>query len=166
MRGYKAGTQTVHSKPGGKDTLQVTLAPLEVEPALVQATESAPPVEAEPVKPAAASSSGPPTTALWVTGGIGVAGLVTGSVLGFLALKEHSKFDSHPTDASADRGERLALFADVGFGVGALAIVTAAVLYFTYDDKPDSDSDASSARLTLTPVLSPSTAAASARLRF
>jgi hypothetical protein len=115
-----------------------------------------------------------PTTALWITGTIGAAGLIAGTVLGFLALKEHSDFQSKPTEASADRGERLALFSDVGFGIGAMAAVTAAVLYFTKDDvapatnaqtKRQSPTLAAS-RLQLIPQLSASSASATARIRF
>jgi tetratricopeptide (TPR) repeat protein len=174
LHGYAGGEQTVQAKPGGKHEIHLILVPLEVEGSLVQAaagargSDDAAPVDAksapEPAK------AGPPTTALWVTGGIGAAGLITGTVLGFLALKEHSDFESRPTTASADRGERLALFADVGFGVGAMAIVTAAVLYLTYDDAPaDAEVDSGSAahrRLALVTAVSPSSVAAGARLRF
>ena len=75
-------------------------------------------------------------TAIWVATGVGAAGLVTGAILGGLALKSKGEFDDNPTEAQADKGERLALFADVGFGVAAAGAVTAIVLYVTQDEKP------------------------------
>lgn len=74
-------------------------------------------------------------TALWVATGVAGAGLVVGSILGGLALKNKGDFDDAPTEAKADKGERLALFADVGFGVAAAGAVTALVLYLTADDE-------------------------------
>jgi len=53
-----------------------------------------------------------------------------------------------PQKKTADRGERLALFADVAFGVGAAAIVTGVVLWLTQGDDSDAQeqSDSSAAR--------------------
>jgi hypothetical protein len=70
---------------------------------------------------------------IWVSVGVAGAGVVTGSILGGLALKERNEFNKNPTEAKADKGERLALFADVGFGIAAAAGVTALVLYLTRD---------------------------------
>lgn len=140
-----------------------------------------PPPPAAAVPPPAVALEAPtapiaevPTTALWVTGTIGAAGLIAGTVLGFLALKEHSDYESRPSEAGADRGERLALFADVGFGVGAMAAVTAAVLYLTHDDvapAPAPKDRPASARLAagklqFIPRLSANSASATARIRF
>jgi hypothetical protein len=72
---------------------------------------------------------------VWVATGVAGAGLVTGIICGSLALKTSKDFDDKPTEASADKGEKLALFADVGFGVAAAAGVTAIILYFTADDE-------------------------------
>lgn len=72
---------------------------------------------------------------VWVATGVAGAGLVTGVILGGLALKEKKNFDDSPTESLADKGERFALFADVGFGVAAVAGVTAIVLYVTSDDE-------------------------------
>ena len=72
--------------------------------------------------------------AVWVAASVAGAGLVAGTVLGFLALSEQADFDDMPTEAAADRGERLALFADVSFGLAAAAGLTAIVLYLTGQD--------------------------------
>jgi hypothetical protein len=78
---------------------------------------------------------------------VGAAGLVTGTVLGFMVLAERSDFDASPSEASADRGERLALFADVAFGVGAMALITGAVLYLTDDSSEPAERETTTARL-------------------
>src|SRR5690606_4388952 len=70
---------------------------------------------------------------VWVATGVAGAGLVTGVILGGFALKQKADFDVRPREATADKGERLALFADVGFGIAAAAGITALVLYFTRD---------------------------------
>ncbi|MDD9933593.1 MAG: PEGA domain-containing protein, partial [Myxococcales bacterium] len=120
-----------------------------------------------PVEPAE-----PPTTALWVTSVVGAAGLVGGTVLGFMALAERSDFDANPTEASADRGERLALFADVSFGIGAMAIITGAVLYLTVDESgeraPEGEDPeaADQARLEVAPLVGPDAAGVITRITF
>ena len=63
----------------------------------------------------------------WAWGAAGVTGvaLVTGSVLGGLALSTASDYDDAPTNALADRGDQLALAADLSFGVAVVAGLTA-----------------------------------------
>jgi tetratricopeptide (TPR) repeat protein len=173
--GYDKPSETLDVAPGARIERRVVLQKPAPPPPPV-----APP--AEPLAPAALPKPEVPVTALWITGGLGAAGIIAGSVLGFLALKEHSDFEKTPTESSADRGERLALFADVGFGVGAMALVTAAVLYLTYDDvQPEAQArrvgstralastgahGGSGARLEIIPRISPNAASASARIRF
>ncbi len=174
LHGFQGGSEHVLAKPGAAPELHLTLKATP-PPALV-ASAAAPvaaPVSSSDVDgPAEPGMAGPPTTALWVTASVGAAGLVAGSVLGFLSLKEHSNYTDHPTTASANRGERLALFADVGFGVAVMAAATCAVLYFTSDDAPTADPHAADggkgarAKLEILPALSPTSAAASARLTF
>lgn len=50
-------------------------------------------------------------------------------MLGVMALSEQQRFQQMPSDASADRGERYALFADVSLAVALGAAVTGLVLY-------------------------------------
>jgi hypothetical protein len=66
-----------------------------------------------------------------------------------MVLAERSDYDANPTEATAKRGERLALFTDVAFGMGAMALVTGAVLYFTGDSAqaPSSAEPAASVQL-------------------
>ncbi|HEY2732922.1 MAG TPA: PEGA domain-containing protein [Polyangiales bacterium] len=157
LPGYESAVEMLQTPPGAKLARRIVLNRTMPPPVAVSPTPDLP-IETTPV-PAHV-----PAGALWVTGSIGAAGLIAGTVLGFLALKEHSDFNAKPTTGSADRGDRLALFSDVGFGVGAMAIITAAVLYLTRDESPAPKKD--SARLQLMPQFAPGTAAASARVQF
>lgn len=124
LAGHSAITEPITAKAGVRHELHAELQPLPPPP-------PPPVVEAPPPPPPV---SEPPTEAIWATSILGAAGLVTGTVLGFMALAERSDYDANPTAESADRGERLALFADVSFGVGAMAALTAVVLYVVNDE--------------------------------
>jgi tetratricopeptide (TPR) repeat protein len=168
LAGYEDALDVVHSLPGGHDERRIVLK-RPIPPPVAVAPAPAPPLVL------ATPPAKVPTAALWVTGSIGAAGLIAGTVLGIMALQEHKKFNENPTTESADRGERLALFADVGFGVGAMALVTAVVLLFDRQEAvpaPAASTTAAgqarnaSAHLQLLPQFSPGGAAASARVRF
>jgi hypothetical protein len=107
-----------------------------------------------------------PRAAIIVTASLGAAGVVAGTVLGIFALKERGDFNANPSTAGADRGERLALFSDVGFGIGAMSLITTAVLLFTHDDSHPSDAPKEGARLELTPSFTARGASATAKVRF
>ena len=77
--------------------------------------------------------------------------LVSGTVLGFLALSKQSDFDTMPTVAAANDGEAFALVADVSFAVAAVAGITAIVLYAT--ESPAQPT--STASLRIMPLASP-----------
>jgi hypothetical protein len=91
--------------------------------------------------------------------------LIAGTALGILALNARSEYNAGPTSARADTGERLALFSDVGFGIGAMALVTTAVLLLTHDDS-SSEAAPQTASLQIIPAVTPSGASATAKLRF
>jgi tetratricopeptide (TPR) repeat protein len=157
LAGHQKAAVPVTARIGARHELHVALQP--VPPA-----NAAP----EPLAPAPAQDDeGSPTTALWITGVVGAAGLITGTVLGFMVLAERSDFDAEPTADSADRGERLALFTDVAFGVGAMALLTGAVIYLTAGEGgEETPSEQDAARLQLTPLASPDGAGVMARTRF
>ncbi|HKP58166.1 MAG TPA: tetratricopeptide repeat protein [Polyangiales bacterium] len=158
LPGYVSNSEVVEVDPGARYELEVVL---QAAPA---ATPVPPPVVTAPPAPV---PSGPPTAAIWITAGLGAAGIITGSVLGLLALKAESDFDAMPTEELADKGERLALFADVGFGIGIMALATTAVLLFTHDSAaPTDEQPAETTRLELIPQVTPHTASATARVRF
>lgn len=159
LAGYKTNRLSVTARLGARHELEVVLEPL-----------PPPPPVAPPPSTASVSDSGSPEAALWITGIVGAAGIVTGSVLGFLTLAEQSDFDSNPTADSADRGERLALFTDVAFGVGAMALVTGAVLLLTSggssESEPAAQPQARRSTFEVVPGASPRGAAVVARGRF
>jgi hypothetical protein len=99
---------------------------------------------------------------IWVATGVAGAGLLTGAILGGMALKVKGDFDAKPSETTADKGERLALFADVGFGIAAAAGITAIVLFVTRDK----DEDKSQQTWSLKPNLAKSNLGLTGRLHF
>ena len=160
MSGYDAEPVSLQITAGTK--LEQTLQLRAPAPPPVAATPSVAPEE----KPAQPEKAELPTAALAVTGSLGAAGLIAGTVLGILALSERSDYDKNPTEAGADHGERLALFADVGFGVGAMALVTTAVLLLTHDDVTNTEETRQTTRFELIPSVTARGASATAKVRF
>jgi tetratricopeptide (TPR) repeat protein len=157
LAGHLPIAETLDVRIGARQELHVGLQP--VPPP--QARAPVAPKPAAPPKPPPSD----PTTALWITSIVGATGIVAGSVLGFLVLSERSDFDENPTAASADRGERLALFADVAFGLGAMALVTGAVLYLTKE--PAQEPAAAKAQAwTFTPIASTQGGGVTAQVRY
>lgn len=158
LPGHEPQSTSVTARIGARHELHVALQP-----------EPPPPVAAAPPDlKVDAMRQGDPTTALWITGIVGAAGIVTGTVLGFMALAESSDFDANPTAESADRGERLALFTDVSFGLGAMALLTGAVIYLTTGDAEPAPASAAQARghIRVTPAASADGAGVIAKTRF
>lgn len=156
--GHDAGSQTVMANPGERVEVEISLEALP-EPDPVPAADIE--VSASDFDTAAELDGGSSTAAIWVTGALGVVGLAAGGVFGTMALSKHGDFEDAPTAKAADEGERLALFADVGFGVGAISLITCAVLLLT-----DDDGESDTAALRVTPVLSPTEAGVGASMRF
>jgi hypothetical protein len=98
--------------------------------------------------PAADHGPGPRRTAVYVTGGVGVAGLVVGAVTGALTLGNKSVITQHcnvggiPTacDATgfsaASQAKTEGLVSSVAFGVGIAGVVAGAVLLLTEPKRP------------------------------
>jgi tetratricopeptide (TPR) repeat protein len=158
LSGYENEPVAVQVSAGAK--MEQTLALHAPAPPPTAAVTPPPASETKPLE-----KPEPPTAALVVTGSLGVAGLVAGTVLGILALSERSDYDKNPTEAGADRGERLALFADVGFGVGAMALVTTAVLLLTHDDVKAPEQTAR-VGIEVIPSVTARGASATAKVRF
>jgi len=81
------------------------------------------------------------------TGSIAAAALVTGTILGFLALQQEQDYRNNPTRETADKGERLALFADISFGVAALSAITSFTLFMTHKNKRKRDRETARLRI-------------------
>jgi tetratricopeptide (TPR) repeat protein len=135
--GYLPAEQGVDLTPGERETLNVDLVP--------EAAPAPPPAPAP--EPVATEQRGPRHTGtlFWVATGVGAAGLITGITLGSLALQKEKDFNKNPTTETADKGERMALFADIGFGIAAAGAVTALVVYFTSGKKGEPASDSAQA---------------------
>jgi hypothetical protein len=73
--------------------------------------------------------------AVWALSGVSAATLLTGTILGFTALKQEENYRNDPTLETANKGERLALFADVSFGIAALSAITALTVFLTTKNK-------------------------------
>lgn len=76
----------------------------------------------------------------WLGIGIASAGVVGGTVLGFLAIDELGKYNATPTEMNPDvgptverrdRGETYALLADLSFGAAILAGAVTLVVHFS-----------------------------------
>jgi hypothetical protein len=106
----------------------------------------------------------------WVVIGVGGAAIATGVVLGVLTLGERSDFEDNPTHDGADTGERLALFTDVAFGVGAVAVVTGVVLLLTEEEGGEQAASAlqvaGGGGVEVMPAVSSEAAGVSARMQF
>jgi tetratricopeptide (TPR) repeat protein len=123
--------------------------------------------EPEPQK----DDTGGSSVAPWIVISVGGAALAAGTVLGVMALSEESDFNENPNTDSADRGEQLALFADVAFGVGAVAVITGVVLLLT-EGEPAAEDDSAAAgntkgpRVMAAPVLHRDGGGFAASVRF
>jgi hypothetical protein len=71
------------------------------------------------------------TRATWTLGGVGLASLLAGGIVGVLALRDQAAYEHTPTRALGDRAGSRALAADVLFGVGGAALISALVLRWT-----------------------------------
>lgn len=167
LDGYLTHEEVVTLEPGGREKLEVTLEP-EPPPPEEELFGAGDGIE-EPVEGAPAATGDEESgvhMGVWVATGVAAASLVAGTVLGFMAMHEQSEFDENPTAATADKGERLALFADVAFGLSLGAALTGLVLYLTDDAGDGDDDDSESARLRVTPVVGASSGGVSAGVRF
>lgn len=118
----------------------------------------------EPVEaPAETPPPADPSLGVWVTTAIAGVALVTGTILGFLALSKQSDFDAMPTASAANDGEAFALGADLAFAVAAAAGITAIVLYAT--ERPAQPVE-TTARLQVMPLLSPTGGGVALGARF
>jgi hypothetical protein len=131
--GYHATEQIVNVGPGSRDSVHI---------ALVEAP-SAPVAEAPPPEPAPVER-GPrhPTPAFWTAIGFTGAAVVAGSVLGGLTLKKEKEFNANDganaTEEKKEKGDRMALFTDVCFGIAGASALTALVVYLTSGSKAES----------------------------
>ncbi len=164
----EGSTQSMTARYGQRHELSVELGERALVDPFGGEAGAAPATTTEEPTAEATGSSGGVGPAAWVLASVGAVGIVTGTVLGFMTLSAKNDFDEMPTAKQADKGERLALFTDVAFGVGAVCLITGLVLAVTAgEEEAAADSSGEeSARLRVTPIVSPTTAALSAQLQF
>lgn len=123
---------------------------LEVKPPAAAKPPPAKPPPAKPPAPAPAPDQGPSglRVVTYVAGGLGVAGLIVGSVTGWMALDASGVAADNCRDVSPDRArcqpdgleagnraKQLGLVSTVGFGAG-VALAGASALVFLLEPSP------------------------------
>lgn len=161
LEGHAGASRSLDADPGAHEQIMVELTPVAAEPAL---GDGEPIPETVPEDHASQDEAEDVNTGVWVTAGISAGALLMGTVIGFLALSEESGFNDAPTADSADRGEKLALFADVAFGIAAAAALTGVILHFTQGS--DDDDDETATRVDVAPAVGPHGAGLTAQVRF
>jgi hypothetical protein len=111
--------------------------------------------------------------AMWSAVGVGAVGLVSGSVLGFLALGAQRDFDDEPLQATADKGRDYAIFADMSFLIAAGGALTALTLFLTEGQEAPAAEGADGAtasrdsvRWSVAPIAAPNAGGLTARVDF
>jgi len=95
-----------------------------------------------------------------VLSGVGGAALLTGVIVGALALSAQSEFDDGVSSGLArdelqdigDSAESRALIADISFGLAAAAVITAVVLFVVHYVRRRNASQRQGARYSLMPT--------------
>lgn len=120
---------------------------------LVAEAVEAPPPPPPPPPPQPPEPSG--RTFTWIAGGVAGVAAIGGGLLGFFALRkrnaanEAADGDRQVWTASRNDAKRLALFADISFGVAVLAAAGAVVLFFVEGSSTDEASASAGRRLVL-----------------
>lgn len=160
LEGYELADATVDVGPGGSTEVEVALTAM-LAPVVEPEPPAAEPLE-EPEPEVTTPASTGPGTAVWVTSGIAAASLVGGTILGFMALSRQAQFDDDPMTATANEGDRFALFADVLFSVAAVSAITAIVLFLTRKSPEEQRQE----RVQIAPHVGPRGGGVGARLVF
>ncbi len=102
-------------------------------------TDAGPPKTRTAGGGSAPEAGGTQRTVGLVVGGAGIAGLTAGAIFGILTIKKRDDSAAHCAGSVCDAqgvqahddAQTLGLVSTIGFGVGAAALVTGAILYFT-----------------------------------
>ncbi len=138
-RETKVSVQLGDAKRVQLDTTSAATAPVAVAP-------PAAPVDVHPSPSSEPSHGNGRKTAAYVAGGIGVAGIVVGSVSGILVLSKKSTVKDNCAGGAcndtgldaANTGKSLATVSDIGFGVGLAGLAVGAILLLTGSDSGSS----------------------------
>ncbi len=168
--GRESWSTTIEVGPRGRTEVRVP--PLAPKPEAPEAT--APPSAATPPPDAAppgggGGGSGQRTVAL-VLGGVGIAAIGVGAVFGVLTANQASiaetECPNNRCNAAGDEavaaGRTDAWVSNIGFGVGAVALLVGGYLFFSADPDPAP----AVSRLRIAPVVGPHAGGASAAFAF
>jgi hypothetical protein len=141
-KGYKTWTTTIDLKEAESRELVIPALELEAvapQPIAVEAPPPAPKPTAQP-ESVAPTGLGTQRTAALVAGGVGVAGVVVGSIFGIQSIAKHDQAapncpNSVCTDSSwigvQTDAQTAGNWSTASFAVGGVGLATAAVLWFT-----------------------------------
>jgi hypothetical protein len=166
--GYEAADKELNVA-AGSESVEVTLNKAPPKEVAVKPPPAPTPAPAAPAPPPAVEHKSGATG--YVLVGLAAVGVGVGTVFGIKALNAKSDFNNgNKTNDQADTVDRNALVADLIFGTALTLGVTGTVLLLSGSDKStggeQGTSVASRPSLRLLPVVGPTTAAASAVLRF
>jgi tetratricopeptide (TPR) repeat protein len=131
--GYVRTDQSIRLSPAGRDTIRFTMMPEAQAPVAAAAAATA---SEQPAEEPSGRHFGP---AFWAATGVGIAAVGAGVALGVIALKKVDEYNANPTQKRLDQGERIALSADICYGIAGAAAVTAVVVYFTSGSKKSAE---------------------------
>ena len=163
--GHQPMEQQVEVTIGTRQRLTLTLTPLQTAQPEAEPQVAQHPVDVD-TAPRTRRHAGP---AVWTSLGIAGVAAITGTVLGVSAVRKDGEYNDalaagqNPSSTLKKSGERMALFADVNFGIAAVAGVTALVLYLTSAEPIEQQPERA---FLVTPELSPRELGVHGRLRF
>jgi hypothetical protein len=142
---------SVNVQPGDHKRVELEL-PKERE---APATSPQPPA---PVSEPASTTSHHSRSLVYLSGGIGAAGILVGSVTGLMSMSKKKTVDDNCVGtvctpdgkSAADSGKSLASISTIGFGVGLVGIATATILLLT---EPKTEAPPAAARSKVVPVI-------------
>ncbi|HEY6877498.1 MAG TPA: PEGA domain-containing protein [Polyangiales bacterium] len=158
LPGFQNAEQTINVGIGTRQRVSLSLTADAPAPVAEEPLPPPTPIEDVPVRQ---RHAGP---AVWTAVAIAGATAIIGTGLGVGALKTKQDYDDNPTQGKIDKGEKLALFADVNFGIAIVAGVTGLVLYLT-SGKAEVPPPAETA-WRITPELQPNRVGMSGQMRF
>lgn len=149
----KAPWNTTIEIPSDGETKSVDVPPLNDLPVSVAPPPPVTPlqvVETAPAKPA-----GKDLTLAWIFGGVGAAGILTGTIAGIVVFAKRGESNADCRTGCTQKGvdamndaKSIAWVSNIGFGIGLAGIATGVVLYFTAKPR-------ASTRATITPAIGP-----------
>ena len=166
-------TRNVNLREGGSESVILEMGVTAPPAPAATSTATAPAVTATATGPAPTSTAAPEapksggiptlTIAAW---GVGAAGLVTGAVMGGLALSKHGDFNAQPTRDALDQGRLFSLVADIGFGAAVAGAAVGTIYWLVTKPKSDGASPPAKGGVFLAPAVGAAGGGAAVTGRF